>query len=360
MIKVAIISRSTLFEVKGGDTTQILKTAEELRKLGVMVDIFLANEKIEYEKYDMLHFFNLIRPSDHLLHIRKSKKPYVVSPIYLSYHNYDNFGRVGLSKFVFKMMGKHSSEYLKNIFRFAKKQDYLVSPEYLLGHQRAMKKVAQGAAYILSNSNSEFQRLKADLELDMKYHYVPNGIDISVFGELPNIKRIPNKILSVAQIYGMKNQHRLIEVCNQMNVELTIIGKTPPNHKGYLDFCKGIAKPNIHFLDFMTQKELISEYASSWVHALPSWFETTGLSSLEAGSMGCNLVVGQGGDTFEYFDGKAEFCDASNSESIKIALEKSLAKPIDLSFRDYILTHYNWKNAAEETLKVYEKMMTHG
>ena len=64
-MKVALISRSSLFSVKGGDTTQIVKTGEELNKLGVQTEIKLANEKINYEEYDLLHFFNLIRPADH-------------------------------------------------------------------------------------------------------------------------------------------------------------------------------------------------------------------------------------------------------------------------------------------------------
>ncbi len=354
-----MITRSTLFDVKGGDTTQVRKTAQELREMDVEVDIFLANEEIDYQKYDLLHFFNIIRPADHLLHIKKSQKPYVVSPIYLSYHDYDNYGRKGLSSLAFKILGKYYSEYFKNIFRFVKKQDTLVSPEYLLGHKRAMKKVAKGAAYILANSNSEFQRLKSDLKLDMKLHFVPNGVDKSIFGKIPNVERFPDKVISVAQIYGMKNQHRLIQVCNEMDVELCIIGKTPPNHAAYLDYCKSIANDNIYFLDFMPQSQLVLEYASSYVHILPSWFETTGLSSLEAGSMGCNLVVGNGGDTKEYFDGNAEFCDAVDNNSIKKALEKALAKPIDLSFRKHIINSYTWKSAAEESLKVYKKVLSY-
>ena len=34
-MKVAMISRSSLFSVRGGDTTQIVRTSEELGKLGV-------------------------------------------------------------------------------------------------------------------------------------------------------------------------------------------------------------------------------------------------------------------------------------------------------------------------------------
>jgi len=38
-MKVLFQSRTTLFSVPGGDTVQLVKTAEYLRKLGVEVDI---------------------------------------------------------------------------------------------------------------------------------------------------------------------------------------------------------------------------------------------------------------------------------------------------------------------------------
>jgi hypothetical protein len=60
-MKVAFIARSSLYSVKGGDTIQIVSTAKYLRQLNVDVDIKLADEKIDYNHYDLLHFFNLIK-----------------------------------------------------------------------------------------------------------------------------------------------------------------------------------------------------------------------------------------------------------------------------------------------------------
>ena len=44
-MNVAFISRTSLYTDKGGDTVQIIHTAAQLRKLGIGVDIFLADEK---------------------------------------------------------------------------------------------------------------------------------------------------------------------------------------------------------------------------------------------------------------------------------------------------------------------------
>jgi glycosyltransferase involved in cell wall biosynthesis len=356
-MKVALIARSSLFTVSGGDTTQLLKTGAGLQKLGVEVEIFKASESINYAEFDLLHFFNLIRPADHLYHILKSKKPYVISTIYLDYSAFDHAGRGLLSRNLLKILGKHGSEYLKNIYRFAKKQDKLVSWEYLLGHKRAMKKVLAGAGLLLPNSRSEYQRMSHDLKISAPYLVVPNGIDPEIFNKIPKEIQREQKVLCVAQIYGMKNQHSLIQVCNELDLPLEIIGKAPPNHLKYAEYCRAIAGNKVSFFDHMPQQELIKHYAGAKVHALPSWFETTGLSSLEAGVMGCNLVVGEGGDTKDYFDNLASFCKADDLASLKNAVIEALESPINPEIRSTILENYTWQKAAEVTFKAYQKVL---
>ena len=116
-MKVLFISRATLFRDKGGDTVQVQKTAEYLRKLEVEVDIRLCNEIIDYKPYDLLHFFNIIRPADILQHIKRSKKPYVVSTIYVDYSEYEKKARGGLAGKVFQIIPGHTIEYMKAIAR---------------------------------------------------------------------------------------------------------------------------------------------------------------------------------------------------------------------------------------------------
>ncbi|MCF8228932.1 MAG: glycosyltransferase family 4 protein [Bacteroidales bacterium] len=356
-MKVALIARSSLYETSGGDTTQVLKTAAELQKRGISAEVFLSSQKIPHKDFDLLHFFNIIRPADHLYHIKKSRKPYLVSTIYLDYSEFDRFGRGLFSSHLLKILGRSKSEYIKNVLRYVRKQDRLVSREYLLGHKRSMQKVLENASMILPNSASEYRRLSYDLNVEVPYHVVPNGIDAGVFGKKPEGICREQKVICVAQVYGMKNQHALIEVCNALDVPLEIIGKAPPNHKKYYDYCRRIASNKVKFYDFMPQEDLVKHYASAKVHALPSWFETTGLSSLEAGAMGCSLVVGAGGDTRDYFDGIAHFCSADDMKSIQIAVEKALTEDVNPEVRNKILSEFTWKRAAEATLSAYKKVM---
>ncbi len=352
-MRVAMIGRSSLFTVTGGDTIQMVKTAAALNKMGVRAEILRSTEQIDYSRYDLLHFFNLLRPADHLEHIRLSRKPYVVSTIYLDYSSFDRFGRSWPYRLLFRALGKHPSEYLKNMYRYAMGQDRMVSPEYLKGHRKAMLRILEGAALILPNSESEYKRLAKDTGFQGKYLVVTNGIDPEIFGKKPPEVMRHDRVLCVGQVYGMKNQHLLIRACEKLDVPLELVGKAPPNHKGYYDYCKKIAGKKVKFHDFMPQDELIRHYASAKVHALPSWFETTGLASLEAGVMGCNLVVGRGGDTADYFRQHAWYCDADDLSSLETALAHALEHDSRPDLRELILAEYTWPKAAEKTRQAY-------
>lgn len=356
-MKVALINRTSMYSVKGGDTIQVLKTAEGLNQLGVTAEVFKASETIPYHEFDLLHFFNIIRPADHLKHIRRSGKPYVVSTIYLDYSLFDKYGRRFPFRHLFSVLGKSSAEYCKNMHRYINGQDKLVSRSYILGHRRSMKKVLAGASLLLPNSTSEYERLAVDLGIKNDHHVVPNGIDSSIFSDKPTNVPREEKVLSVGQIYGMKNQHLLIQACGELGYELEIVGKPPPNHAAYYNYCRSIAGNTVKFIDFMPQEELIQRYASAKVHALPSWFETTGLTSLEAGAMGCKLVVSKHGDTRDYFGEHAFYCDPKEPATINQALIDAMEAQEEPAFRDIILREFTWEKAAEETLLAYKKVL---
>ena len=116
-MKILFISRSSLYKDKGGDTIQVLNTAAFLKKINIEVDIRLCNEVIDYTSYDVLHFFNLIRPADILKHIKYSGKPYVISTIYVDYSEFEKKIRRGITGLIFKFFPGDFIEYLKVIAR---------------------------------------------------------------------------------------------------------------------------------------------------------------------------------------------------------------------------------------------------
>ncbi|WP_165929506.1 glycosyltransferase family 4 protein [Pseudocnuella soli] len=353
-----MISRATLFSTPGGDTIQVCGTAEHLRRLGIDVDIRLADENnIDYSQYDLLHLFNLIRPNDLLKHALQSGKPYVLSTIYVDYYEYEVNVRGGVSKIFLKLFGRFGAEYIKVLGRAVKNGEKIVSRSYLWqGQRKAMINLALGASYLLPNSLSEMRRIELLLGMTNKYKVIPNGIDEELFAE-PLRKTNRQGVICVARIEGRKNQLNLIQAMNGLDIELVIVGRPSPNHQLYYNECRSIAGANVKFLDHMPQAELRQLYAAAKVHILPSWFETTGLSSLEAAIMGCNIVVTRKGDTEEYFGNLAVYCEPDNIESIKGAIMEAYNKPNSELTRLRIAKHFTWKIAATKTLEVYKSVL---
>ncbi|MCW3087399.1 MAG: glycosyl transferase group 1, partial [Sediminibacterium sp.] len=288
MLKVAMITRSTLFTIQGGDTVQVTQTARQLGISGVLVDIKLAGERIDYSKYDLLHFFNIIRPADILYHIRASGKPYVVSTILIDYSEFDKYHRKGMAGLLFRYLSADSIEYLKTITRWLLGRDRLTSMDYLWkGQRRGVKQILDNASWLLPNSHSEYRRLVERYQCNTRYSMVPNGIDPSLFYWDETVPKDPTLVICVARIEGIKNQLNLIRALNGTQYKLLLIGSPAPNQLSYYQTCREAAGENIRFVDQVPQEELLQYYQKAKVHVLPSWFETTGLSSLEAAAMGC-------------------------------------------------------------------------
>ena len=357
-MKVLFISRSTLFSSAGGDTVQIVKTAEYLRLAGFEVDIRLCTDTIDYAPYDLIHFFNIIRPADILQHIFESGKPYVVSTIYVDYSEYETHARTGLTSLLFKFFSSDQVEYLKVIARHWKNGEKIVSPRYLLwGHRRSIRYIIRHARCLLPNSHSEYRRLVAHYGLQQTYRAVPNAIDPSMF-TLPadDHTRNTNLVLCVGRVEGRKNQLALIRALRDTKYTLYIIGSGSPNQQEYYRQCLQEAGGNVRFIEAIRQEELVAYYAAAKVHVLPSWFETTGLSSLEAAAMGCNIVITDKGDTREYFGDLAWYCDPDSSSSILAAVEAAAAAECREALVRKIRTDDTWEAAAAETAKAYRSL----
>ncbi|MEO7522572.1 MAG: glycosyltransferase family 4 protein [Ferruginibacter sp.] len=357
MLRVAMIVRSTLYTVKGGDTIQVVQTASHLAALNTHVEVKLTNETIDYKKYDLLHFFNITRPADMLYHIKRSGKPYVVSTIMIDYSEYDKKYRKGFPGILFRFFSHDGIEYIKTISRWLLGKDKLRSSAYLWkGQRRSITEILNGAKLLLPNSHSEYNRLSKLYSFSTDYKVVTNGIDSKLFNFDETIPKDPKLVLCVARIEGIKNQLNLIKALNNTRFHLIIIGASSPNQRNYYDACRRMAAPNISFIDHLSQTQLVSYYQKANVHVLPSWFETTGLSSLEAAAMGCNIVITDKGDTKEYFEDNAVYCDPASAENIFAAVEKASLLTVNRSFQQKILAFYSWEQAAIQTMEAYERI----
>lgn len=355
-MKLLFIVRSTLFTVKGGDTIQVEETARELRNAGVEVDIKKANEKINYSGYDLLHFFNIIRPADILRHVKRSDKPFVVSTILVNYAGYDKQLRGGLAGKLFKLLPADGIEYVKTIYRCLLNRDSLVSVSYLWkGQRRSIREILQKTKTVLVQSVDEYRDLVKKYCITPPFAIIYNGVNTRLFPEQRSFEKDKNLVLCVARIEGIKNQYNLIRALNNTAYHLLLIGDAAPGQKKYYRQCKAIAADNISFISHLPQEQLVQYYAAAKVHVLPSWFEVCGLSSLEAAAMGCRVVISARGYAGSYFGDTAFYCDPARPETIFRAVNLAVASGSNGELQAKVFTNYTWQKTAGKLLTVYKK-----
>ncbi|HEY2648135.1 MAG TPA: hypothetical protein VGI38_03045, partial [Puia sp.] len=258
-IKVAMIVRSTLYTVPGGDTIQTLQTARSLRTQGIQVDIILTNEEIDYSNYHLLHFFNITRPADILFHIGKTRLPFVVSTILINYSEYDKYHRKGISGILFRYLPADTIEYLKAISRWILGRDRLMSFSYAWkGQKKSILEIIKKAGMLLPNSRSEYIRLQEIYGCQTNHIIVPNAVDGNLFKFNKEAKKDPKLVICIARVEGIKNQLNLIRALNDTSYHLLIIGAPAPNQPGYYQTCRNIASRNVEFIEHIPQQELVA------------------------------------------------------------------------------------------------------
>ena len=356
MINVLFIARATLYESPGGDTVQIIKTAEGLRKLNISVDIGLSSETFDYQKYDIVHFFNIIRPADILYHFNKSKRT-VISTIFVDYTETEIKTSSAFRAILTKVLGGDFMEYLKAVSKAILGKEKVRSNSYLFkGQFNSMKYLYKNADALLPNSYSEMSRLQKKFgKTKALLQKVVNAVE-----PIDNIEpylKYKDSIVCIGRIERRKNQLHLIKAVNNLDISCYIIGKPALNDYKYYEMCKKEAGDNVFFIEALPQLEVYSIMKAARVHVLPSWFETTGLVSLEAAYYGCNIVITNKGDQEEYFGKNAFYCEPQNVESIKNAILQAYEAPFSNEFKNIISQQYHWNKTAEQTKECYLKLL---
>jgi glycosyltransferase involved in cell wall biosynthesis len=353
-MKILMISRPNLYDVPGGDTVQIVETAKAIRENGIEVVIKLANENIHYTDFELIHFFNIIRPNTISAHVKKSNLPFVISTIFVDYSEIEQNYRSLPFKLLSRLIGADGLDYLKTIGRAVINGQGILDYAYLWrGHKKSIEQLLNKADLLLPNSHSEFKRLQKRYSFQNKYLSIPNAVSNDFFSTEVNESAPRMGVLCIARIEFIKNQLNLIKSLKGTNINLKLIGKPAPNHLKYFEECKKEAGSNIQFMGQLNKEAVIAELKKTKVHVLPSFFETTGLSSLEAAAIGCNVVITEKGDTKEYFEDLAYYCSPNDPTSIRSAIEKALNAPVNPQLKQRIFENYRWEITAKKTISAY-------
>jgi glycosyltransferase involved in cell wall biosynthesis len=324
-MKILFFTYPVAFVTPGGGEIQLLQTRKALQDLGVQVDLFdMWNPRIT--EYDVIHLFSVQSGVYHLQLLAKQNGIKVVnSPIM--------WIRRGAAKYD-----------MHNLYHIMANSD-LVLPN----------SIAEKNCFL------DFYDLPAE-----KYHVAYNGIDPTqlkpVSGDLFCKEfGIEEKsfILCVANIEHRKNQYRLIEAANKLNMPLVLVGHVRDPH--YYAECQKIMGDHIRYIGPLSHHSDLfkSAFAACKMHVLPGLLETPGLSSMEAAALGAPIVSTNEGSAREYFGDDIQYCDPLSVESICQAILQTMAKGVNThQLSQRMLNQFTWKNTAEQTLTAYNAILS--
>lgn len=315
-----------------GDSVQFQKIVEYLKMLGVKVHVSTSADE-DLSSFDLVHLFNITRVDKAYRFYRNAvnqKKPIVITPIFID-----------------------MNVYYKNIS----------PPMYASWRSGNLlrREILQGANLLLPNSHMEAKWIKEILLVDTEYKVIYLGVD-SYMAEgdetlFVNQYGIENFILCVGRISPLKNQLSLIKAIADMGIKTVLIG--PVNDLEYAKECAKHSKGLVKYIPQLNHKEMSSAYKASNLHIQPSFFETVGLTSLEAAASGTPVIVTEKGGAREYFGSMASYVDPYSEETIKKAVMEryNVNCEKDNKLKEFILENYTWEKAAKETLEAYKKAL---
>lgn len=210
---------------------------------------------------------------------------------------------------------------------------------------------------LLPNSQGEANSLERDAHIKTDYRVVPNGVDPARYSPGEGSFEARTTVLYAGRVEPHKNQLGLLEALHGTGLKVVLAYVPHRDHAAYLKHCEEAAAGWAELVEDPTPAQLLALYRSARVHVLPSWFETTGLVSLEAGLSGCNVVSTNRGHAREYLGDFAWYCDPADPASIRAAVQDAWNSPERAGLRERILTSYTWEHVARATLEAYEEVL---
>lgn len=375
-MKILFLAKPGVFEKIAGDRVQIEQTAEQLRKLNVEVTFGTAIKQ-NYSEFDLVHVFQLDWNPFCFFHIKEAKshnKPVVFSAIH---HNIQELKRFDdefvfdfrrVSKLIFK--DQFQRDLLKEIYKaiFNPKDLSVVAYAVTHGLKKMYRHALLQSDMVLVQTALEAMDLINTFDVHFDWHIVKNGVGDAYIKFNPDSAKNPfnflDYLLCVGRIEPRKNQLNVIKAVTALrdelgkDLKLVLIGQR--SDKKHFEYYKLIDdqiknKNWITLVSYVEYNKMPNYFHFAKVGISASWFETTGLTSLEA--LFCNTnAVASGERAKQYLADYAFYCDPGDISSIKEAIKKAYYAPRPV-LPPHVRAEYTWQKAAQDTLAVYEKLL---
>jgi len=372
-MKVLLWTRSDCFNAKGGDMVQVENTYLELKKLGIDVTISDKNN-INLHEFDIVHLFQLDWTPETYLHAKKAHKlgkKIILSPIHHSVEEvkkFDDeyaFGLRRLSKLLF--VDQFQRDTFKNIYRSILDRRKAVPTLYslFLGLKRMNQLVLEWSDYVLVQTKLEAKDLENTYNVGFEWKVIPNGVSELFLkkDQSANPFNFDDYIICVGRIEPRKNNLAIIAAVQQLrkelnkDIKLVFVGRKSNKHAEYINLFDDELKncPWIYYKNYMSYSNMPSIYKYAKVCVSASWFETTGLTLLEALFMNTN-AVSSSKRAKEILEDFCSYCEPDNIDSITKALKTEFLKNRPKLPSDF-KKEYTWENTAKKTEEIYNKVL---
>jgi glycosyltransferase involved in cell wall biosynthesis len=341
-MRVLLVPYPDTWRIEGGHKTQQSETAAALQRAGV--DAHVGGLAEARDGHDVVHFFGDPRP---LLEQGRPNGRLVVSPVH--FPSFVELGAVhwrGGRLPMAAQRARHVAHGLRHPrARRARKHEFGSRLEAIAS-----------ADLIVANSRAEAELIASDARADLPpVRVAHSGVSPEFFaGDPAEGRRILGVdepfVLCVGRVEPIKNQLTLAHALQGFDRKLVLVGAVLPGNEPYLAACRAVLPELVH-IPHVPHDRLPHVYSAADAHALPSWFETTGLATLEALASGTPAVAGASPCVLDYFDGAVEVADPGDIGGLRRAVERALERPRGEG-RAHAM-QFTWDRTAAELLAAY-------
>jgi glycosyltransferase involved in cell wall biosynthesis len=389
-MRILMHTRPDWRELPGGDFVQLQRWSVWLREFGIQVRVSDSDQP-DLHGVDLVHFNNLGRayalwPA--LEHCRRRGVPTVLTTLYWPPDEYERAGRPGWAGLLGRVLPDDLRDRLKAAARWLRQPGQRAGlwQEIMQGRAGLNGRFLKGVDALIANSTAEALALQKLIDWPPVIHVVHSGVDAYYWTDDRALWQLESQmmapgapgfavagaeettlppersttapgILCVARFDPQKGQHRLIEALRPLNLPLTLVGSDNPNYPRYREFCRKLAPATVTIQPRQSQARLRALYQDCRVHALCSWYETTGLTGLEAGSCGARVVMTSRGGTRDYGGDLAWYADPCDLSSIRDAVQQAWDSATTPDLHARVQQRFTWEMSTRALLDVYSEVL---
>ena len=232
-------------------------------------------------------------------------------------------------------------------------------------------RVASRMTRVITVSQNSATDICADHQVDRnRLHVVPVGVDQDIFRPLPDVARIPGRLITTASAdVTMKGLKYLLEAMAKLRTErdvsLVIIGRQKEGGQSEKTIKELGLESCVEFVTGVPEARIIELYAEAEVAVVPSLYEGFSLPAIEAMACGVPLVATTGGALPEVVgeDNDTALCvPPGDSEALAAKIALALGDPelrarIGAAGRQRVIDRWTWRHTATGTVEHYRALL---